>query len=233
MKKNVKKLLGLVFATTMVFGTKAFASESLFEQELRTIGIEQTKLDALTDIQKDSIYHQWKNYDLSDDKVDVMVDDFFYDRIDYSLDLKEYDVDENGNYVDENGNVYVDTLKNVHENNKEEKYFNGNPIDYVNSSDNTGVHWIVMSEGGYHEVTGFATIPSLPYVNSIDRPYMYFGAYTTDGQVVGDYGIVYTPSNQSWSIFRNAGVWNGTEYSLPDRKKYFNTNHSYCRCNSK
>lgn len=159
-------------------------------------------------------------YNLSSDKVSIMVDDYIYNRkgiTKSAITSDIYTVNENDDYVDQYGNVHVNTLKNFNpENyiNKDTKYYSGNPVDKVNSSDNTGVHWLIQSSNGYKEAKGFVTLPTLSNVNSVDRPNMYFGVYGNTGNVIGDYGLVYVP-NTGWYLFRNASVWKNGAYTAP------------------
>lgn len=88
--------------------------------------------------------------------------------------------------------------------------YSGDYRSVVDSTDRTGTYWLVKSETGYREVTAFATLPTISYIDSNDRPYMFFAANTNPSSIVGDYGVVYYPSINSWVPFASTGVWNNS-----------------------
>lgn len=94
-----------------------------------------------------------------------------------------------------------------------ERTFTNNAATMVDSGDQSGVFWKVQSAGGYTSATAFATLPLVSNCNSIDRPYMFLAANSTESGAcltfVGDYGVVY--SNGAWHPFINANQWSDTQ----------------------
>ncbi|MFA4869669.1 MAG: hypothetical protein WC623_15800 [Pedobacter sp.] len=80
-------------------------------------------------------------------------------------------------------------------------------LQYLNWSENTGAHWYVKSNTGYNQATGFITLPTVSVHSTNDRPYMYFGAYTTTGSLSSDAGLVYLKEDEKWHAFINVLIW--------------------------
>lgn len=83
----------------------------------------------------------------------------------------------------------------------------------INSSDQSGVYYVVNSTAGHNQLTSYATLPSLTTVNAKDRPYHMFGMSSTNGSntMFGDIGLVYFPELGQWKACYNV-VENGNRY---------------------
>jgi hypothetical protein len=83
----------------------------------------------------------------------------------------------------------------------------------VNSGDQSGVYYVINSTAGYNQLTSYVTLPTLATVYSNDRPYQFFGFYTSNGSAsaYGDIGLVYFPATSQWKGFYNV-VDGGTRY---------------------
>jgi hypothetical protein len=81
------------------------------------------------------------------------------------------------------------------------------------SGDQSGVYYVINSTAGYNQLTSFVTLPTLSTVNSVDRPYQFFGFSTSNGSAsaYGDIGLVYFPATSLWKGFYNV-VEGGTRY---------------------
>lgn len=90
--------------------------------------------------------------------------------------------------------------------------------------ENNGAHWYIKSKTGYREATGFTTLPTVN-VTTNDYPYMYFGAYTSDGALCSDAGVRFEASRNGWYPFVNILIWNpsisgyGQHWKVFDEKK--------------
>lgn len=86
-----------------------------------------------------------------------------------------------------------------------------------NSSDQSGVYWIVKSKNGFIATSAWVELPDIATIHHNDRPYMFFAAHTTNAKLIGDYGLVYVPTEKAWQGFTNVQRWNGSSYSVIDQ----------------
>lgn len=86
----------------------------------------------------------------------------------------------------------------------------GCDLQYLNWNENTGAHWYVKSKAGYNQASGFITLPTVSVNSTNDRPYMYFGAYTTSGSLSSDAGLVYLKEDGKWYAFINVLIWDSS-----------------------
>lgn len=82
--------------------------------------------------------------------------------------------------------------------------YSGDVVPYVNSSDKTGLHYMVRTvTGGYYKASGTFTLPSVNLKSSLsdpDVPYGFFGIYDTGNKIGLDLGTYYIQKDDEWGF---------------------------------
>ena len=234
MKRWMKKFAAVVATVAMVcsVGMPAFAAEGsgydnvdedFVYQYLLDKGVSADKLDKLPLDTLDSTFRQAEANNFTNTQIQQYIDgqiSILESPQTYSG-QDEAVLSEDGNTIITSYGEVPNLIKRYHgkytgENVSEEvneRAFTEDAATMVDSGDQTGVFWKVQSAGGYTSATAFATLPLVSNYNSIDRPYMFLAANSTESGAcltfVGDYGVVY--SNGAWHPFINANQWSDTK----------------------
>ena len=105
--------------------------------------------------------------------------------------------------------------------------YSGDVITYVNSSDKTGLHYMVRTvTGGYYKASGTFTLPSVNLKSSLsdpDVPYGFFGIYVSD-KIGLDLGTYYLQKDGVWGFVISGYIKNSAggyaHYWRPSSIKY-------------
>lgn len=233
--------LCLVFSMTISATSNITVSEENQEivntQELtnyfKSKGVPNKVLKSVTNGDLESLMWQSESYGFSNEQVLDFLNGLIYEEnMKFQSDV-EFNLNKDGDFITPSGefpNRYKNkTLEDIDEspivgldNNIIASTDLNLPIvasytssyrSVVDSSDQTGTYWVVKSETGYDEATAFLELPTINSMASSDRAYMFFGVNTYPSSIVGDYGVVYHPTN-GWLPFSNAGYWNGSGYTM-------------------
>lgn len=188
-------------------------------------GVPEDSLNLLDDNIISSIYSQAKAYNFTCEQICKMVEGQRKLKTgEIVINHYEGSHDANGNLDTPYGKVFdryngkgiQEIASSSAQNVNGLSYYSGNYHSYINSSDQSGVFWVVKGSSGYTKCTTFATLPTITLGSnsSKDRPYMFLAAnaYNSSGQtsLVGDYGVVYIPSGGYWLPFTNTGQWSNS-----------------------